>query len=84
MQDPVADKLAEIRDREGMSTAAMARRIGVDSSYLHLVFHGDRSIGRKLLDGAILAWPEVADVYAQSLAIRRESVADTQRVEAAS
>lgn len=76
MHDPLAARLLEIRDREGLSTAALARRIGVDSSYLHLVFHGARAIGRKLLDGAIRAYPEVAQVYAQSLSISHTDVAD--------
>lgn len=75
MQDAVAAKLLEIRDREGLSTAALARRIGVDGSYLHLVFHGDRRPGRKLLDGAMREFPEVQAVYARSLTISHASVA---------
>ncbi|MGE3267139.1 MAG: hypothetical protein AB7P40_00215 [Chloroflexota bacterium] len=84
MNDPIAAKLMEIRDREGLTTAAMARRIGVDSSYLHLVFHGERNIGRKLLDGAMLAWPEVRDAHAQALTIRRDREARSQEIGAAS
>jgi transcriptional regulator with XRE-family HTH domain len=83
MRDAIAAKLLEIRDREGLTTAALARRIGVDSSYLHLVFRGEREIGRKMLDGAIVAFPEVADVYAQSLTIRRDLMARRQALEAA-
>ncbi len=75
MGDPIAAKLREIRAREGLTTAALARQIGVDSSYLHLVFRGERDIGRKMLDGAIVAYPEVADVYAQALTIRRDLMA---------
>jgi transcriptional regulator with XRE-family HTH domain len=78
MDDPVVAKLLEIRNRERLSTAAMARRIGVDQSYLHLVFRGERGVGRKLLDGAIAAFPEVADAHARPLTIRHDTVADQQ------
>lgn len=76
MEDPVVAKLLEIRKREQLSTAAMARRIGVDQSYLHLVFRGERGVGRKMLDGAIAAFPEVADAHARPLTIRHGDVAN--------
>lgn len=71
----MAAKLLEIRDREGLSTAALARRIGVDSSALHLVFRGDRGVGRKMLDGAIREFPEVAESLVRLLTISHEDVA---------
>jgi transcriptional regulator with XRE-family HTH domain len=75
MRDPVAVKLLEIRDREGLTTAALARRIGVDGSYLHLVFKGERGVGRKMLDGAVRAFPEVAAALAQPLTISHDDMA---------
>lgn len=75
MRDPLAAQLLEIQRREVLSTAAMARRIGVDPSYLHLVFRGERGVGRKLLDGAILAFPEVASAHARSLTSDHEDMA---------
>lgn len=82
MRDPVVAKLLEIRDRESLSTAAMARRIGVDQSYLHLVFRGERGVGRKLLDGAIAAFPEVAEAHARPLTIRHDLMANEPDKEA--
>lgn len=75
MRDAIAEKLLEIRDREGLSTAALARLIGVDGSYLHLVFRGERGVGRKMLDGAISAFPEVADTHARPLTISHDDLA---------
>lgn len=75
MRDPVAVKLLEIRDREGLTTAALARRIGVDGSYLHLVFKGERGVWRKMLDGAVRAFPEVAAALAQALTISHDDMA---------
>lgn len=76
MRDPVGDKLLEIRDRDGLTTAAMARLIGVDGSYLHLVFRGERRVGRKMLDGALVAFPEVGVFHARLLTISNDSVDD--------
>lgn len=76
MEDPIVARLAVIREREGLSTAAMARRIGVDQSYLHLVFRGDRGVGRKMLDGALAAFPELREVHAQALTISHADLVD--------
>lgn len=76
MRDALADKLIEIRDREGLTTAAMARLIGVDGSYLHLVLRGERGVGRKMLDGAMSAFPEIAEAHAKALTISHDDVAD--------
>ena len=76
MRDPVVAKLLEIRDRERLSTGALARRLDVDQSTLYLVFQGKRNVGRKLLDRAIAAFPEMADVPALSLTSRQNSVAN--------
>lgn len=83
MRDPVAAKLLEIRDREGLSTAAMARQIGVDGSYLHLVFKEERGVGRKMLEGALRVYPEVAITLAQSLTISHDGVAQDEPAEVA-
>lgn len=82
MQDPVVAKLREIRDREGLSTGRMARQIGVDQSTLYLVFQGQRGVGRKLLDLAIAAYPEIADSHANPLTLRHEDMANEQDTEA--
>ena len=76
MRDPLVAKLIEIRDREGLSSAAMARRLGVNPSYLHLVLKGERAVGRKMLDGAIREFPEVHAAYARALTF--EDVSDTE------
>lgn len=77
MRDPLAAKLLEIRDRDGLSTATMARLIGVDPSYLHLVFRDKRGVGRKMLDGAMSAFPEIAEMHARSLTISHDAHADS-------
>jgi len=84
MRDPIADTLLEIRDREGLSTAAMARLLRVDQSYLHLVFRGERNVGRKMLDGAVRAFPEVRDAHARTLTISLDNEATTHGAEVAS
>lgn len=81
MQDPVVAKLIEIRDRERISAGRMARKIGVDQSTLYLVFKGDRGVGRKLLELAIAAYPEIADSHAQALTIRHATMADQPEAE---
>lgn len=81
MRDPVAAKLIEIRDREGLSTGRMARKIGVDQSALYLVFQEKRGVGRKMLDLAIAAYPEIADSHAQPLTISHDDMANEQDME---
>jgi DNA-binding XRE family transcriptional regulator len=82
MEDPVVAKLREIRDRDRLSTGRMARKIGVDQSTLYLVFQGKRGVGRKLLDLAIAAYPEIADSHVRPLTIRHDDVADMLEVAA--
>lgn len=77
MRDPVVTKLIEIRDRERLSTGAMARRLDVDQSTLYLVFQGKRGVGRKLLDAAITAYPEVAEAHTLALTLSHDNVAST-------
>lgn len=75
MTDPVVTKLREIRDRERLSTGALARRLDVDQSTLYLVFQGKRGVGRKLLDRAIAAFPELVDSHAQPLTSSHDDMA---------
>lgn len=75
MEDSVIAKLREIRDREGLSTGRMARKIGVDQSTLYLVFRGQRGVGRKLLDLAIAAYPEIAESHVQPLTFSHDGMA---------
>lgn len=76
----MAHRLIEIREREQLSMRAMADAIGVNVAYLHHALHGKVGVGRKMLDGAIRAYPELADVYARSLTIRHKSTSESQRI----
>lgn len=79
MTDPLVAKLVEIQDREGLNGVEFARRLGVHTSYWHLVRQGDRGVGRKLLDGALAAFPEFASFYAQFLTFRQDPLASEKR-----
>lgn len=78
MRDPIAVRLNEIRAREKLSFKAMADAMGVDTGQLFRALEKNGGVGRKLLDGAIRTYPEIADVYAQSLTIGHENVDDEQ------
>jgi len=82
MSDPLVAKLIEIQEREQLNGVEFARRLGVHTSYWHLVRQGDRGVGRKLLDGALTAFPEFAAFYAQRLTISQDQSADTPKREA--
>jgi transcriptional regulator with XRE-family HTH domain len=77
MSDPLANKLAEILVREQITQEQMAHRIGVSTGYLSMVLAGKRGVGRKLLDGAGAAFPELLAAHAASLTIRAELTATT-------
>jgi hypothetical protein len=77
MNDPLVAKLIEIQESEGLNGVEFARRLGVHTSYWHLVRQGDRGVGRKLLDGALAAFPEFAAFYARRLTIGQNQLAAT-------
>lgn len=84
MRNALVARLMEIQAAEGLTGSAFAEKLGVHVSYWHLVTHGRRGVGRKLLDAALRAYPELADVYAQSLTISQDDIDDPLPVEAAS
>jgi transcriptional regulator with XRE-family HTH domain len=79
MRDPLADALTTILQREGLTQEQMAKRIDVTPSYLSRVLSGKRGVGRKLLDNAASAFPELLTAHAASLTIRDDSTAKTPR-----
>lgn len=72
MQDPLVDRLNEIRERDGLTYLSLAELLGVDQAYVYRVLKGQGPMGRKLLDGALRAYPELRQVYADSLTVRHE------------
>lgn len=80
MRDPVAVRLNEIRAREKLSFKAMADAMAVDVGQLYRALDKEAGIGRKMLDGAIRAYPEIADVYARSLTTDHDSIVHDQHL----
>lgn len=65
--DPIVQRLEEIRQREGMTQNAMARRLGVDRGLWSRIRRGKISPGRSSLERAFRAYPELHFLYAVTL-----------------
>lgn len=62
MVEPLVLKLIERQEAEGISGAAFARRLGITKSYWWKVSHGDQLAGRKIVDGALSAYPDLVSL----------------------
>lgn len=80
---PLVGRLIEVQTEHGQSDRQFAARLGVDWSYWSYVRKGKRAAGRKLIEGACRAFPEVRILVGQEWGIPLENVADTPLSEAA-
>lgn len=62
-------------DAEGGSGAAFARRLEITKSYWHKVSHGQQQAGRKLIDGALSVYPDLAPLLIPDMRPNNEKTA---------
>lgn len=67
--EPFVQALLERQAQEGISGNAFARRLGVDSSMWSLVSRGERRAARKVIDGALRLYPDLAPLLVPELSI---------------
>lgn len=72
--DPIIKRLIEIQHEKGMTSTSFAELLGLDKSTWSKVRSGDiQSAGRKILDGALRAFPELAYLHVQMLQQRNNN-----------
>ena len=65
---PLISRLSEFQAREGLSARQFAqRRLHVNASTWTRARRGDIGVGKKLLDAAVRAFPELSYLYVQVL-----------------
>lgn len=81
---PLVGRLIEVQTQRGQSDRQFAAALGVDWSYWSYVRKGKRAAGRKLIEGACRAFPEVRVLVGQECGIPHDAVGITPLIEAAS
>lgn len=80
MPEPLVQRLIEIQQEEGLSNGAFAAKLGIDQSMWWRVRCSNQRAGRKVIDGALRSYPEVAPLLAQPVQICPESGVTSQGV----
>lgn len=69
MPEPLVQRLIEIQQAEGLSNGAFAAKLGIDQSMWWRVRCSDQRAGRKVIDGALRSYPDLAILLAQDVQI---------------
>lgn len=83
---PLVRRLIELQQELSESDRRFAVRLGIDWSYWSYVRRGERAAGRKLIEGACQAFPEVRSLIGVGLSSPNDEVSESphQPVEAVS
>lgn len=69
MPEPLIQRLIEIQQHERLSNGAFAEKLGIDRSMWWRVRRSNQRAGRKVVDGALRCYPELAPLLAQDVQI---------------
>lgn len=80
MPEPLVQRLIEIQQAEGLSNSAFAAKLGIDQSMWWRVRCSSQRAGRKVIDGALRLYPDLAAMLAHPMQIYKDNNADQQGV----
>lgn len=78
MPEPLVQRLIEIQQAERLSNGAFAAKLGIDQSMWWRVRCSGQRAGRKVIDGALRLYPDLAPTLACTMQISIGDNADTQ------
>lgn len=78
MPEPLVQRLIEIQQKEGLGNGAFAAKLGIDQSMWWRVRCSSQRAGRKVVDGALRLYPELAPLLAHAMQISTDHPAEKQ------